>query len=111
LQKFRESNVLLLLTSKGADWLNAKVFDYLAVKRPILLVQNDKGVMEELLLTTRGGLSADDDESVCDFLCQEYERYKKGDTDDVRSINIEIYSREKQAEILQEILMEELKVK
>ncbi|MDB5281888.1 MAG: hypothetical protein JWO06_963, partial [Bacteroidota bacterium] len=109
LKKFRESHVLLLLTSEGADWLNAKVFDYLAVKRPILLVQNDHGVMQNLLATAQGGFSADTDEDVCHFLLGEYARFKKGDLNETPSENIDSFSREKQAEVLFKVLTSELK--
>ncbi|MES2620003.1 MAG: glycosyltransferase, partial [Bacteroidota bacterium] len=54
-KRFRESRILLLLSSPGANWLNAKLFDYMSAKRAILLVENDYGIMERLIKENGSG--------------------------------------------------------
>ncbi|MCX6197818.1 MAG: glycosyltransferase [Bacteroidetes bacterium] len=104
-KKMCESNLLLLLSSKGADWLNAKVFDYLAAKQKILLVENDEGVLQKLLQETNGGFAANNAEDVADFLKQEFENFKHAritfaETND----NYKKYSRGTQAKIFADLL-------
>jgi glycosyltransferase involved in cell wall biosynthesis len=77
-KKMMASHLLLLLSKNGADWLNAKIFDYLAAKRPILLVENDHGILEKLLLETNGGAAFDNAQQVSDFLQTEFEKFQKG---------------------------------
>ena len=104
-KKMRASHLLLLLSRKGADWLNAKVFDYLAVKRPVFLVENDEGIMSALLKETNGGVSLNSAEDVSAFLKKEYDNFKKGAIKD-QAVNEALlkYSRKNQALVLGDLL-------
>jgi len=104
-KKMRASHLLLLLSRKGADWLNAKVFDYLAVKRPVFLVENDHGIMAALLKETNGGTSLNNAEEVSSFLKNEYDNFKKGIVkDSVVNEKLLKYSRKNQASVLADLL-------
>ena len=41
--ELQKSSVLLLLTKKNLDWLNAKIFDYILSDKRVMLVENDYG--------------------------------------------------------------------
>jgi len=101
----RASHLLLLLSRNGAAWLNAKVFDYLAVKRKIFLVENDHGILQNILQETNGGVSLDSKDEVCSFLKNEYDNFKKGIIKDSEANeHILKYSRKNQALALSELL-------
>ena len=106
IQELRKSHLLLLLSRKGADWLNAKVFDYLAVKRSIMLVENDHGILERLLKEAERGIPVDRSWDVCAFLALfENALFKKGAGSEVKSNdNYLKYSRKAQALVFAELL-------
>ncbi len=112
LKKMRASHLLLLLSRKGADWLNAKVFDYLAVKRKIMLVENDHGILEYILKETTGGVGMNTKTEVTFFLKSEYDSFKKGiiKNSEVNELALK-YSRKQQALILSNLLYEKLPAK
>lgn len=78
IELLRSSHVLLLLSSPGMRWLNAKIFDYLAVNRPILLVQNDEGILRDMILSNSAGWVADSKDDVAKALTKEYEKFLSG---------------------------------
>ena len=77
--KQRESQMLLLM-----DWGHveeqgvypAKVFEYLAARRPILATGGGEGVIKDLMEQTNAGIHAADKESVKDALLSFYNEYK-----------------------------------
>ena len=112
MQKLRASHVLLLLSKSGADWLNVKIFDYLAVKRKVFLVENDHGILESLLKETNGGVSLSSTDEVVAFLKNEYDNFKAGSIKDVPvNQNLLKYSRKKQADALAALLQAKLQGK
>ena len=97
--------MLLLLSRKGAGWLNAKIFDYLAVRRKIFLVENDQGILESILRETNGGIGLNTGEEIAAFLKSEYNNFKNGIVKD-SEVNEQAlkYSRKYQAGALSELL-------
>ena len=80
IQKQRESQILLLLTwndprEKGV--YTAKVFDYLAARRPILAVGIPGSVITDLLSTTDAGVQVSSDEEIKDRILTLYREYKE----------------------------------
>jgi len=79
LSKQRESQVLLLL-----DWNEpnergvypAKVFEYLAARRPILATGGGAGVIKDLMEQTGAGIHSADKESVKEAVLSFYNEYK-----------------------------------
>ena len=76
-KKLKASHVQLLLTAKGANWLNAKVFDYLGTGQPIMLVENDHSVLEKMVKIGKGAAMNSANE-VAEYLWQQHEQWKSG---------------------------------
>jgi hypothetical protein len=101
----RASHLLLLLSEKGADWLNAKIFDYLGACRKIVLVQNDHGIMEQIIDKTESGVCFDSAGEVRAFLQEEYANFRKGIVEEVKlNSAAAVYFRRNQARALSELL-------
>ncbi|MCL2073832.1 MAG: glycosyltransferase [Marinilabiliaceae bacterium] len=100
-----ESSILLLLanssvgdkTPKGI--MGTKIFEFLAVEKPILCVRNDQSCLEETINNTKSGISASTTEEVSGFILEKYAEWKKNgfthQTVDKQSI--EIFSRKYQS--------------
>ena len=76
--KISESHLLLLLSKKNANWLNTKIFDYFAVNRPVLLVENDEGILNDLITETSCGYVANEVNDVKRIILSEFDRFKNG---------------------------------
>ncbi len=76
LQKFRQSDLLLLFSNKGM--ISAKVFDYILAGRPILLVGEGGGEMEELVVKHNLGFVCRDSNEVSDLLAKLLAQKKRG---------------------------------
>ena len=110
LLNLNESDLLLLLTKRNINWLNAKIFDYIAANKRVLLVENDKGILEQILNEVgNSSYFCDTAIEVKDSLSDAYKEFQLNGY--LKNTNSESnqYSREKQAEKLSTILIEELK--
>lgn len=82
----RRSSILLHLGNLEKEGgphgiVSTKLFEYLAIGKPILMVRSDEAIVADILLKARAGLAAQTSEEVCDFLMRHYARWKKeGDT-------------------------------
>ncbi|MDR0797069.1 MAG: hypothetical protein LBE79_13635 [Tannerella sp.] len=78
-----ESSVLLLLTNKSngdktpQGIMTTKIFEYMAVEKPVLCVRNDEGCLEETIRETRSGIAAGQVEQVELFLMEKYAEWKQ----------------------------------
>ena len=78
-----ESSVLLLLTNKSAGRntpkgiITTKVFEYIAVEKPILCVKSDEGCLAAIIHETKSGIAADNVEQVECFLMEKYAQWKQ----------------------------------
>jgi glycosyltransferase involved in cell wall biosynthesis len=82
LEKQRESQLLLLLKwedSRERGVYSAKVFEYLAAKRPVLATGGTDDVVTELLHETNAGVDAKSVEEIKDALRKSYAEYKLRD--------------------------------
>ena len=79
--------------------MTTKLFESLAVGKPVLCVRGDEGCIEEVINQTRSGLSAHTAHEVYDFIKRHYMRWKAGlpyeDSSDREEIKK--FSREAQA--------------
>jgi len=80
LDKQRESQLLLLLkwndpSQKGV--YQAKLFEYLAARRPILAVGNYHDVVSDLLIQTRVGISTSTPEELIEAVKKFYQEYRE----------------------------------
>lgn len=99
------SSVLLLLTNKSAGAgpkgvMTTKLFESLAVEKPILCVRNDEGVLEQVLRNTNAGIAAGTVKEVCDFLQATFDMWcKQGYTSsNILKDSLKLYSRKEQAQ-------------
>lgn len=109
LKKQRESQVLLLIkwddpNERGA--YTAKIFEYLAARRPILAVGGYRDVVDEVLDETRAGCSATEPEELKGIIKELYQEYKvtgkveyKGDEGEISKYDQRQMAR-KYAEVL-----------
>ncbi len=94
------AHLLLLLSRKDSGWLNAKIFDYLAVRRRIILVERDGGVLDGIIRETGAGLSGSTPGEIARIVSDAYDAlHETGDVVCV-SEGWEKYGRRGQTEIL-----------
>jgi glycosyltransferase involved in cell wall biosynthesis len=78
-----ESSVLLLLTNKSTGSkspkgiMTTKVFEYLAVEKPVLCVRSDEGCLAETIRDTQSGIAANTVEQVEHFILEKYAEWKQ----------------------------------
>ena len=92
------SHILLLIASNSDNWLNAKLFDYLALKRPVLMIGNNTNIMSGILKETQGGIVVQSAEAAAAFILNKFKTYKLGEINS--TVNYQQYSRKSQAEKL-----------
>lgn len=105
LAKLRESHLLLLLSKKNANWVNTKLFDYFAVKRPVLLVESDEGVLDDLIKSTNAGYSCETVDSVKECILKEFQKFMDGiePEQNLQPLHM-LYTRKNQSKILFDII-------
>lgn len=103
----RQSSVLLFFGWKGFSGIvSGKIFDYVGTQRTILLAPSDEDVLEELLIITGAGVTANTSYEVADILENLYYEWEKtGHTAYKGDINrINEFTRENQAQKLVTII-------
>ncbi|MCW3127613.1 MAG: hypothetical protein JWO03_3271 [Bacteroidetes bacterium] len=103
------AHLFLMIGTQGVKGHHSsKIFEYLAMKKPIILCPDDKDVMSELMRETKGGFTANTAEEVTNILSKMYAGFGAGKAIDYSPDleKITFYSREKQAQILAQILDE-----
>ncbi len=104
MKELRKSQIMLLLSNENLNWLSAKVFDYLAVRRKIILVKNDFGILEKILKNSNGGEAISDSKEVSRFLAKNYSEFlEHGKVNQETRLN-DFYSRERQAACLADFI-------
>jgi len=109
MKKLKRAHALLLLSDEGANWLNAKVFDYLALKRPVLLVKNDKGILRDILSQCKTGFLASSSADVSNHLQFMYQNYFVEKKEFPAPVNYDFFSRSNQAMIFVNLLKQKIK--
>lgn len=107
--KLKEAHLLLLLSKKKANWLNTKLFDYFAVSRPVLLVENDEGVLNNLIQETDCGFSANNTQDAKNIILDLFTQFKKGSLSNnaihAKCLN---YTRKNQALLFQNVIHQKI---
>ncbi len=75
LQNLSENHICLVFANENIDGSAAKIFDYLALRKPTLVSVNDHGTLEELIQETRGGVLCESESEVEAALYQYYDEY------------------------------------
>ena len=111
------SSILLLLANKSTGEnapkgiMGTKIFEYLAVKKPILCVQNDEDCLEKTIKSANAGLAASDEAEVEAFIVEKFTQWQQNGYTQ-QSVNEEFvqqFSRKRQAEQFAELLGQLLK--
>ncbi|MBN4051516.1 hypothetical protein JYU16_01755 [bacterium AH-315-M05] len=104
LQKLKSANLLLLLADDQTEPLAAKIFEYLALNRKILLVKDDKGILSKIMNECNGGIKCSTSSEVTETLKKLYLEKKDKGFIEHQSVNYTFYNRQKQAEVLANII-------
>jgi hypothetical protein len=105
LKKLKKANVLLLLGNKNYPQINAKIFEYIASNRRIMLVENDQKEMLRILKETNSGLWCENEKDVKNNLITLYQEFLNNRSINNKAGNYSIYSRRNQAKKLAEIIL------
>ena len=86
--------------------LSGKIFDYLGVKRPILLAPSDNDVIEQLLKYTQAGFVANEPHEVAEKLEELYIKWVKKHVVEYKGIDMKVkeFTRESQAKKLEKFI-------
>lgn len=68
-------HIYLLITKKDVHWLNAKVFDYLALPGTTMLFPNNDGELDLILKNTLSGVIVDSPKEITEFLQKSYDDF------------------------------------
>ncbi len=104
LMALSEAHLLVLLSRPEDRWLNAKIFDYLAVERRVLLFQRDAGPLSRLLEETSAGAAAETPDEVARLLSGLYDELQVGGDVEGHPVGVERFGRQGQAAQLASVL-------
>ena len=103
--KMKEANLLLLLAGNLKDGSAVKVYDYLAVKRKILLSINDNGTLEKIINNTNSGIICNNEIDVYESLKNCYNEWILKGYVECNTRNISAYDRNYQANLLSKYIL------
>ena len=101
IEKLNEANMLLLLATPEKQQIYAKVFDYIALQKPILMVSNDHGPLEEIVSDCPNPLICESAEDVFKLLSNELKSERSVESS---SKSVSKYSRRNQAKLMASIV-------
>jgi hypothetical protein len=100
LDRLKDASLLLLLSSKGANWLNAKIFDYLPLKRKVILVSTDHGILESIMNECNAGEIYDSVAQAKAAFIRLYREFEQNKKTIQQTTGYEKYSREHPAKVM-----------
>ena len=106
------SDFLIAFTEKNYQAIYAKVYDYIAARKPILVLPDDNGLLGRLINETRSGIAFQNMEALKKFLLEQIQEKKTGKNRFEISPDNEIvlfYTRKNQAEQFVQTLKENQK--
>jgi glycosyltransferase involved in cell wall biosynthesis len=74
IDRLNGSDAFLLLANRHFSPVPAKLFDYLALGKPVLMCENDRAIVEDILISSKLGLIADTPQEVCAHIGLLYDR-------------------------------------
>jgi glycosyltransferase involved in cell wall biosynthesis len=105
IEQLASADILLLPASSRHPQIYAKVFDYLALKKPIILFEDDKSSLSDIINTTQSGYICANALEIAAVLDKLYLQWETHGHIQCCSSNIEQYSRKEQTRLLAEILI------
>ncbi|MFW5879400.1 MAG: hypothetical protein ACOCUV_01115 [bacterium] len=108
-----KTSVFVLASWSGTVGVySGKLFEYLGARKPILFAPGDKcGVVDQLLLKTKAGITANTPEEVCTFITLKYNEWREAGQVRYDGIEKEInkYTREEQVNRMAGLIKKYLK--
>ncbi len=113
LQKAKQASILLLPLNNTPNVngiIPGKLFEYIALKRPVFCIGDIKGDSSRIINETKSGVTVDfnDGEAMKKYFLSKYKDFKSGKDFRVNSVGVEKYSRkvltQKIASLLDEIV-------
>ena len=104
-KELKKSHLLLLLASDKVDGSCAKVYEYLPLDRKILLIKNDKGVLEKIITDCNAGTACSSKQEIKDVLRTTYDEFIMTGEVKQQTKNIEKYSRKEGASLLSNLIL------
>lgn len=102
--KLAESNLLLVLTNPDNRLLPAKIYEYLALNRRVMVSVNDRSDLAKIMEETSAGFNCNDAAEISESLQKAYEEFLTTGVVKSTSHNYEVYSRKNQAFNLAKLL-------
>lgn len=104
-QLLQESSILVVLTNANAHgMMTTKYYEALGVEKPVLCIPSDGGCLAQVIKETRSGLASGDVEEIKAFIQEKYAEWKQHGFTRQHVIGKEKFSRQYQAERMEEIL-------
>jgi glycosyltransferase involved in cell wall biosynthesis len=102
----KNADLLLMLTYKGFKGIpSSKLYEYIGLQKNILVYPNDHDIIQEIVLKTKLGVICNNEKEISENLTNLITRKElKINKRDVNNEFIELYSREKQTEILAKLI-------
>ncbi|MFI5134415.1 MAG: hypothetical protein ACHQD9_01050 [Chitinophagales bacterium] len=110
LQIIQSSDFLIVFTDRSTPVLPSKVYEYLASRRPAMVILNDHSMLSELVTRLRAGIVVESVEHLKHVLLEKIEAKKNNlllFTGELNEEEALFYSRENQAHLLATILKKE----
>lgn len=100
-----KSSILLLLANKECPEgpkgiMGTKLFEYIAVEKPIMCIKNDEACIEATIKETNSGIACSDIPTIKNFIMEKFEEWKEKSftKQDVNKIAVKKYSRRNQSQ-------------
>ena len=106
-----KSDFLIAFTEENYEAIFAKVYDYLAVKKPILVLPDDQGLLNNLIHETGAGISFEKVIELKMFLLEQIQKKKAGEKIfEISQIDEKMlfYTRRRQTEMLIQFINENI---
>lgn len=104
LEKLVEDHLCLVFANEKIDGSVAKIFDYLALRKPILVSVNDHGTIEDIIQDTQGGILCENEEEVLQVLNEKYDEFLEYGKCESHTINEKKYTRKASVEKLAKLI-------
>ena len=104
IKQMAPSHLLLVLADNKTIAVATKIFDYLALKRKILLVIDDEAILSKILSETNAGIKCRNAEDVKEALLKSYAEFEEKGMIQSQTSNFEQYSRKNQAKKMIEVI-------
>lgn len=103
--EIRKCSILLVLTDPTAHgMMTTKFYEALGCEKPVLCIPTDNGLLADVIRKYNVGLASSDEQEIHDFIEEKYREWKAKGYTRQAVVNKEDFSREVQAEKIQNII-------